>query len=172
MVRARVVAGNSDLADAFVKVRKQILQAEPDAEKLRKDVSDMRRKMREQLGSAAQSRKQQQVLFNLKQDVGGIVDIEFMVQYAALAWAHKSPKIIQYTDNIRILEALEEAGLLPAESTAQLIAAYKAYRSTGHRLALQQQEAILVGENHFIKEREQVTRLWQTLIDYDVKPQL
>ncbi|MES2674312.1 MAG: bifunctional [glutamate--ammonia ligase]-adenylyl-L-tyrosine phosphorylase/[glutamate--ammonia-ligase] adenylyltransferase [Pseudomonadota bacterium] len=171
LVRARVVAGNTELAAAFVAVRQQTLQRQPDAEKLRKEVSEMRSKMRAQLGTTGKARLQQPTLFNVKQDAGGIVDIEFMVQYAALAWAYKAPGIIQYTDNIRILEALEEAGLLPAESVAQLIAAYKAYRSTGHRLALQQQEAVLTGENHFVTEREQVTRLWQTLIDYDV-PQL
>jgi [glutamine synthetase] adenylyltransferase / [glutamine synthetase]-adenylyl-L-tyrosine phosphorylase len=171
LVRARVVAGNTELAAAFVAVRQQTLERKPDAEKLRKEVSDMRRKMRAQLGTTAKARTQQPALFNVKQDVGGIVDIEFMVQYAALAWAYKAPRIIQYTDNIRILEALEAAGLLPAESVAQLIAAYKAYRSTGHRLALQQQEAVLTGENHFVTEREQVIRLWQALIDYDV-PQL
>ena len=168
LVRARAVAGNGELAKAFAAVRQEILQRKPDPEKLRKDVSDMRHKMRSQLGSTSKVHTQQQALFNVKQDCGGIVDIEFMVQYAALAWAYKAPEIIQYTDNIRILEALEEAGLLPADSVAQLIAAYKAYRSTGHRLALQQQEAVLTGENHFVIEREQVTRLWQTLIDYDV----
>jgi glutamate-ammonia-ligase adenylyltransferase len=95
------------------------------------------------------------------------VDIEFMVQYAALAWAYKAPSIVQYTDNIRILGSLEEAALLDADSVAQLIAAYKAFRSTGHRLALQQQEAVLADDNQFKTEREQVSRLWHTLIDYD-----
>ena len=125
----------------------------------------MRRKMREQLGSAAKNRGQEIPLFDLKQDAGGIVDIEFMVQYAALAWACKAPGIIRYTDNIRILGSLEEAGLLDADSVAHLIAAYKAYRSTGHRLALQRQEAVLEGDNHFPTERQQVTELWHRLID-------
>ena len=97
------------------------------------------------------------------------MDIEFMVQYATLAWAYQAPSIVQYTDNIRILGSLEEAGLLDADSVAQLIAAYKAYRSTGHRLALQQQEAVLTGDNHFVEERTQVIHLWQTLIDFDTK---
>jgi glutamate-ammonia-ligase adenylyltransferase len=103
----------------------------------------------------------------LKQDAGGIVDIEFMVQYAALAWAYQAPKIVQYTDNIRILGSLEEAGLLDATSVAQLIAAYKAYRSTGHRLALQQQEAVLAGEGVFEVEREQVSHIWHQLIEIE-----
>ncbi|HWV15930.1 MAG TPA: bifunctional [glutamate--ammonia ligase]-adenylyl-L-tyrosine phosphorylase/[glutamate--ammonia-ligase] adenylyltransferase [Cellvibrio sp.] len=178
LVRARVVAGNGELAEAFVQVRQAILQLQRDPDQLRKDVSDMRRKMREQLGSATKSRSSPSLpntpppiaLFNLKQDLGGIVDIEFMVQYAALAWAYQAPSIVQYTDNIRILGSLEEAGLLDADSVAQLIAAYKAYRSTGHRLALQQQEAVLTGDTHFVLERGQVTHLWHTLIDYDATP--
>jgi len=167
LVRARVVAGSEVLARAFGQVRYDILTQPRDQQTLRAEVSDMRRKMREQLGSASKSRTapNSPPLFNLKQDAGGIVDIEFMVQYAALAWASQAPKIIQYTDNIRILGSLEEAGLLDAESVAHLIAAYKAFRSTGHRLALQRQEAVLEGDQHFTVERAQVTRLWHQLID-------
>ena len=171
LVRARVVAGDAGLGELFEQVRQRILTRERDLDKLRADVGDMRRKMREQLGSEAKSKPnplntpKTPVLFNLKQDAGGIVDIEFMVQYAALAWACKAPGIIRYTDNIRILGSLEEAGLLDASSVAHLIAAYKAYRSTGHRLALQRQEAVLEGDNHFPTERQQVTELWRRLID-------
>lgn len=166
LVRARVVAGSAELGEEFEAVRQRILSRERDIDKLRQDVADMRRKMREQLGSEAKSKSKNTVLFNLKQDAGGIVDIEFMVQYAALAWASKSPGIIRYTDNIRILGSLEEAGLLDAESVAQLIAAYKAYRSTGHRLALQRQEAVLEGDNHFTEERAQVMAIWDRLIGH------
>jgi [glutamine synthetase] adenylyltransferase / [glutamine synthetase]-adenylyl-L-tyrosine phosphorylase len=164
LVRARVVAGSAELGQQFEAVRQRILSRERDLEQLRKDVADMRRKMRGQLGSEAKSKATNTALFNLKQDAGGIVDIEFMVQYAALAWACKSPGIIRYTDNIRILGSLEEAGLLDADSVAHLIAAYKAYRSTGHRLALQRQEAVLEGDNHFTEERAQVTAIWDRLI--------
>jgi len=164
LVRARVVAGSQTLGGQFTQVRLNILQQQRDQDKLRKDVSDMRRKMRDQLGSGGKGKSENTPIFHLKQDAGGIVDIEFMVQYAALAWAHQAPGIVQYTDNIRILGSLEEAGLLNATSVAQLIAAYKAYRSTGHRLALQQQEAVLAGEHHFDTEREQVRHLWHQLI--------
>jgi [glutamine synthetase] adenylyltransferase / [glutamine synthetase]-adenylyl-L-tyrosine phosphorylase len=164
LVRARVVAGDAKLAEAFEQVRQNILRKPRDEEKLRKDVVDMRHKMRDQLGSASQSRQKGVALFNVKQDAGGIVDIEFMVQYAALAWAHQWPGIIRYTDNIRILESLETAGLLDADSVAQLIAAYKAYRSTGHRLALQRQDAVLEGDDQFSTERQQVNAIWQRLM--------
>jgi len=171
LVRARPVAGHSELGAAFAQVRERVLQQERDLQELRKEVSDMRRKMREQLGSEARAKRENTQIFNLKQDTGGIVDIEFMVQYAALAWAYQAPGIVQYTDNIRILGSLEEAGLLDATSVAQLIAAYKAYRSTGHRLALQQQEAVLAGEHQFDIEREQVIALWHRLIDVDLDSQ-
>jgi glutamate-ammonia-ligase adenylyltransferase len=167
LVRARVVAGSADLGEKFDQVRLAVLRQARDLPKLRHDVKDMRHKMREQLGSDAKSRRTNTPLFNLKQDAGGIVDIEFIVQYAALAWAYQAPEIVQYTDNIRILGSLEAAGLLDATSVAQLIAAYKAYRSTGHRLALQQQEAVLAGEHPFNTEREQVSRIWHQLIDVD-----
>ena len=167
LVRARVVAGSTELAEKFDQVRLAILHQQRDLPKLRQEVSDMRHKMRDQLGSEAKSKREYTALFNLKQDAGGIVDIEFMVQYAALAWAYQAPKIVQYTDNIRILGSLEEAGLLDATSVAQLIAAYKAYRSTGHRLALQQQEAVLAGEGLFEVEREQVSQLWHRLIEIE-----
>uniref|UniRef100_UPI002B4BDD23 bifunctional [glutamate--ammonia ligase]-adenylyl-L-tyrosine phosphorylase/[glutamate--ammonia-ligase] adenylyltransferase n=1 Tax=Cellvibrio fontiphilus TaxID=1815559 RepID=UPI002B4BDD23 len=171
LVRARVVAGDAALAEQFEQVRQRILSRARDLTKLRADVSEMRRKMREQLGSEAKGKNsaanaaKTPALFNLKQDAGGIVDIEFMVQYAALAWANKAPEIIRYTDNIRILGSLEAAGLLDAESVAHLIAAYKAYRSTGHRLALQRQEAVLEGDHHFLAERQQVTAVWHRLLD-------
>ncbi len=167
LVRARVVAGSPELSEEFDRVRLAILHQQRDLPKLRQEVRDMRHKMREQLGSEAKSKRENTALFNLKQDAGGIVDIEFMVQYAALAWAYQAPKIVQYTDNIRILGSLEEAGLLDATSVAQLIAAYKAYRSTGHRHALQHQEAVLAGENLFDVEREQVSHIWHQLIESD-----
>lgn len=159
-VRARPVAGNQALAARFNAVRKALLQRPRDILALRRDVITMRDKMRVHLGSGHHSAQ----LFHLKQDAGGIVDIEFMVQYAVLAWAHKAPALTQYTDNIRILETLEQTGLMAAASVAQLIEAYKAYRSTGHRLALQRQEAVLQGEDVFALERQQVSDLWQALL--------
>jgi glutamate-ammonia-ligase adenylyltransferase len=145
-----------------------VLCQQRNPEQLQTDVREMRQKMRDQLGSHKYG-VESELVFNLKQDAGGIVDIEFMVQYAVLAWAWKEPALAKYTDNIRILGALEEAGLLDPESVAHLIDAYKAYRSSGHRLALQRQEAVLhqkAGEDDpvFSTERQLVDRLWQQLL--------
>jgi len=165
LVRARVVAGNPALGEAFEQVRARVLCRVRDRATLRAEVCEMRHKMRAQLGTKPGASAEKIPRFNLKQDAGGIVDIEFMVQYAALAWAHEAPEVIQYTDNIRILGSLQSAGLLAAELVAQLIAAYKAYRSTGHRLALQRQEAVLEGEGQFAAERQMVSQLWQQLME-------
>src|SRR5690606_15496948 len=74
LVRARVVAGNETLAESFEAVRQAVLCREPDLQELRSEVRAMRQKMRDQLGSKKHHTENEEV-FNLKQDAGGIVDI-------------------------------------------------------------------------------------------------
>ncbi len=162
LVRARVVAGSPRLAAGFERVRTEVLRQKRDPDKLKAEVRDMRQKMRSHLGSSdkhAESGK-----FHLKQDAGGIVDIEFMVQYAVLAWAHADPALVRYTDNIRILGCLEQSGVLDTQEVNQLIEAYKAFRSAGHRLALQQQSSQIDG-SPFASERQAVQHCWQRLLE-------
>ena len=163
LVRARMVAGPEALAQEFAKVRRETLCQHRDPETLRREVLAMREKMREHLSSKGRGPSGQAV-FHLKQDPGAIVDIEFMVQYAILTRAESEPALTDYTDNIRLLEALSGSGRLSAQAAKQLIDAYKTYRAAGHRLALQRQEARLEGEELFIEERKAVTALWQELL--------
>ena len=74
--------------------------------------------------------------FDLKHDRGGIVDIEFMVQYAVLRWAHEHPGLTRHTDTIGILEALAAEDLLEGAKVRTLIGAYRRYLSAEHRLKL------------------------------------
>jgi len=160
LIRARPVAGSPSLAAQFYEVRHKILCQTRDHAKLKEDVTSMRDRMLKQLGSHKPDG------FHLKQDRGGIVDIEFMVQYAVLAWAHKVPALTKYTDNIRILESLEQSGLMSTQEVEQLISAYKALRSQGHRLALQQQSRLMPAEalnEPLVTAREQVTAMWDTV---------
>ncbi|WP_122564494.1 bifunctional [glutamate--ammonia ligase]-adenylyl-L-tyrosine phosphorylase/[glutamate--ammonia-ligase] adenylyltransferase [Pseudomonas viridiflava] len=165
LVRARVLTGSPDVGREVEKVRADVLGRERDLDKLRAEVSEMRAKMRDNLGSrlTAAGRGanafESSMPFDLKQDAGGIVDIEFMVQYAALAWSREHPGLLQYTDNIRILEGLEEAGLLPDADASLLREAYKAYRSAAHRQALQKQAGVVSGDQ-FHCERREVMRIW------------
>jgi Glutamine synthetase adenylyltransferase len=162
LVRARAIAGRPELMEQFGELRRRVLAQPRDPAKLQKDVVDMRQKMRSQLGS--NKKQQAEGLFNLKQDTGGIVDIEFMVQYAVLAWSHSDPSLLEYTDNIRILGCLAASGQLSAQEVNQLIEAYKAFRSLGHRLALQQQPGIVAGDQ-VESERQIVTQIWRRLLD-------
>jgi len=157
LVRARPVAGSARLGAAFEQLRLELLCGLRDEKKLRGEVVAMRDKMRAHLDKSNDKN------FDLKQGPGGIVDIEFMVQYATLAWAHKAPSIVRYTDNIRILESLSDTGLMPAHQAEHLIDAYKAYRSEGHRLALQQLPGVVNGDQ-FTAERKTVQTNWQQLL--------
>ncbi|WP_085695067.1 MULTISPECIES: bifunctional [glutamate--ammonia ligase]-adenylyl-L-tyrosine phosphorylase/[glutamate--ammonia-ligase] adenylyltransferase [unclassified Pseudomonas] len=168
LVRARVLVGSQDVGQAFEGVRAQVLGKARDPATLRQEVSEMRAKMRDNLGSKATAAGtganafEATAPFDLKQDAGGIVDIEFMVQYAALAWSQKHPPLLRWTDNIRILEELEHEGLMPVEDAALLREAYKAYRSAAHRQALQKEAGVIPGDQ-FADERRQVMRIWRGL---------
>ncbi|WP_068830213.1 bifunctional [glutamate--ammonia ligase]-adenylyl-L-tyrosine phosphorylase/[glutamate--ammonia-ligase] adenylyltransferase [Pseudomonas sp. BMS12] len=168
LVRARVLVGCARVATAFEQVRAKVLGRARDLPKLRAEVSEMRAKMRDNLGTretaagTAENAFEAAVSFDLKQDAGGIVDIEFMVQYAALAWSGQHPELHRYTDNIRILDGLRDVGLLPAADVELLQEAYKAYRSAAHRQALQKQPGKVAGDQ-FESERRSVMRLWREL---------
>ena len=168
LVRARVLVGCKQVGAAFEQVRASILCRERDLPTLRQEVSEMRAKMRGNLGTritaagTAENAFQATVPFDLKQDAGGIVDIEFMVQYAALAWSREHPAVLRYTDNIRILEGLEQDGLIPAADAALLREAYKAFRAVAHRQALQKEAGVVTGDQ-FVVERQHVRRIWSEL---------
>ncbi|WP_075188301.1 bifunctional [glutamate--ammonia ligase]-adenylyl-L-tyrosine phosphorylase/[glutamate--ammonia-ligase] adenylyltransferase [Teredinibacter haidensis] len=166
LVRARPVAGDAELTQQFNAVRQRILATEHDSTKLRTDVVEMREKMRQHLGS---DKKDDGITaFHLKQDRGGIVDIEFMVQYAVLAWAHKVSGLTKFTDNIRILDSLAQSNLMSAQEVDELTNAYKVLRSLGHRLTLQQQSNRVEVEQldgEVKTAREQVARLWKNLFE-------
>jgi glutamate-ammonia-ligase adenylyltransferase len=159
LVRARVIAGDTDLAAEFAQVRENRLQQKRDKQILATEVQEMREKMRKHLGQIGKDGK-----FPLKQGRGGIVDIEFMVQFAVLAWSCEFHQLTHWTDTIRILEVLAQVGLITEQKSQQLIEAYKLYRSAGHRLQLQNQRAE-VPATDFVECREMVTGQWHTLFD-------
>lgn len=168
LVRARVLTGNERLSAEFEQVRLEVLARQRELEHLREEVSQMRAKMRHNHGTRNTSGGLTDAAFtaacefDLKQDAGGIVDIEFMVQYAALAWSWRYPQLVTYTDNIRILDALGEANLISMDDMHLLQEAYKAYRAAAHRFALQKQRAVVDGEQ-FHSERQHVMHMWRAL---------
>ncbi len=158
LVRARQVAGDPLLAERFGRVRREILCMEREPEGLRKDVREMRERMRENLDKTRGGR------FDLKQGRGGIADIEFMVQYSVLRWAARHPELADWTDNVRLLETLARLELLPGNRAEDLTAAYKDLRAAYHRSALQEQPTT-VPEDRLVKPRERVRMLWRELME-------
>ncbi len=161
LVRARVVAGDKMLATAFEQVRHAVLSAEREPTQLRDDVLEMRQKMRTQL-RPKDTETAAHPLLDLKQGSGAIVDIEFIVQYAVLKWAHEYPELTRWPDNIRILETLQQQTLLDADTAQGLIAAYKSYRMASHRLSLAREPG-RVALAEFVAERRIVLEQWQLL---------
>jgi len=163
LVRARPVAGDKNLAEKFDAVRREILCLPRDPEKLKKDVLEMREKMRAQL-TPKDTETEKNPMFDLKQGRGAIIDIEFMVQYALLRWSHEHPTLAQWTDNIRQLESLRSESLFGAKTAEALTEAYKAYRETLHRLNLQQLPGrVLMAD--FATQRETVQLIWKSLFE-------
>jgi len=158
LVRARFVAGDVRVAEQVESIRMDILCKPRDLAVLTGEVSDMRIKMRDKLLPQKPSGEN----FHLKQDRGGIVDIEFMVQYAVLAWSSKQPSLARWSDNVRILEALGAAGYFKPEECDELAAAYIAFRSAAHQRALQQQPDLAPAQQ-FLQARAAVTHKWQQL---------
>lgn len=160
LVRARFIAGAPAVGERFDAVREEILRRPRERGDLQREVREMRERMWQALGS------RDAALFDLKKDSGGIADIEFLVQYNVLLHAHAHPVLIRYTDNIRLLAALAEAGILDPAATALLTDAYKAYRDRTHALTLQAQAAV-VAAGEFADLRAGVKRIWAALLGKD-----
>ena len=157
LVRARAVAGDPGLAKRFAELRRDILLRDRDGDALRDDVRSMRERMRSELGSHHSDR------FDLKQDPGGVADIEFMVQYGTLRWASKLGDHLQFTDNIRLLEGFGLAGLMPEADVTLLSDAFRAIRGRVHELSLQDAEGV-VGNEEFADHRHAVIGIWNRLM--------
>ena len=157
LVRARAVAGDPELGRRFADLRRDILLRDRDGDTLREEVRTMRERMRTELGSRRCGR------FNLKQDSGGVADIEFIVQYGTLGWASKLGAHLDFTDNIRLLEGFGRAGLMPHEEVTLLADAYRAYRGRIHELSLQASEAV-VGDGEFAELRQAVVGIWNRVM--------
>ena len=162
LVRARSIAGDTQLCQQFETVRCKILTQVRDENVVRDEVIKMRQKMKDHLGSSSEQKKHG--IFHLKQDAGGIVDIEFMAQYAVLAWSGTNTDLAHFSDNVRILEDAAKAGCLSSEDATALIQAYLRERAESHRLALANQ-SMQVNAADWHDTREIVCKLWQRLVD-------
>jgi len=146
LIRARAIAGEEDLQRRFEQIRRDILTRRRDLDKLRNDVATMRHQLYKARTPAPDG------AFNVKEDRGGIMDIEFLVQFLLLGHAHLHPEIIRWTDNVRQLQALSHCKIIDQQTAFALRRAYLILRAAGHRLNLRGMPA------HIEKDRFQVIK--------------
>lgn len=158
LVRARMIYGDQPLQQAFSQTRHDILSLAREESKLKTDVAEMRVKMREHLGGKKSGR------FMLKQDPGGITDVEFLAQYLVLRFSHEKPKLTRWSDNVRIFESMMAQGILDEAPAMALTQAYTTMRDQIHHRNLLNLDAD-VAEEKLTKERELVKALWHEWLE-------
>jgi glutamate-ammonia-ligase adenylyltransferase len=155
LLRARPVAGDQNLREAFEAIRRRTLRTAVHRDTLRADVREMRIRMRRELSKSGAGQ------FDIKQDAGGIADIEFLVQYGVLAAADAFPDLLTHTDNIRQLEGLAQVGVLERATAHWLTDTYIGYRTVLHHMSLEGQGDRVVEAGPYTDTRARVTAIWR-----------
>jgi glutamate-ammonia-ligase adenylyltransferase len=158
LLHARAVAGSPALRAQFERIRLEIITGAVRRGTLAAEVRSMRERMRRELSKAKAGE------FDMKQDPGGIADIEFLAQYWALEWAGRHPAVAMFSDTIRQLETLASGDLVPQATVDVLTRAYRAYRERGHHRSLQDSGSV-VPDGEFVAERAAVRRIWEQTFD-------
>jgi glutamate-ammonia-ligase adenylyltransferase len=143
LTRARFVAGDPSIGESFEKIRTEILCQRRDRAKLREEVRAMRQKMFDNLSSRGNDE-----IFDLKQDFGGLIDVEFAVQYLVLAHACDFPQLTGNLGNIALLRIAAECGLVPADIAEASRDAYREYRHQQHQRRLNNLDSRVAAAPH------------------------
>jgi glutamate-ammonia-ligase adenylyltransferase len=159
LTRARYVAGDRELGAAFEDLRVSILRQTRDVPALRADVLEMRSRMRE-------GHPNRSGLFDIKHDAGGIVDVEFAVQYLVLAHAAERSALTGNIGNIALLTLAEQLGLIRPALGAAAADAYRTYRRRQHGLRLRGERYARVDAAELAPERAAVGALWSAVFGH------
>jgi len=158
LIRARPIAGDPGLCREFEDIRTAMLCRSRDPQTLRTEVMAMRERMH------AAQKPHDPGQYNLKHDPGGMIDVEFMVQYAVLRWAHEHPELIRHRANISLIEALEHRGLLDPAPAELLRTAYREYLAAEQRLKLMERQP-LVDRAALGDTPSKVAALWREQVE-------
>ena len=126
----RHICRDAAVGKAFERIRCEVLQQPRDLARLKDEVLAMRQKMLD-------GHPNPSGLFDIKHDRGGIIDVEFMVQYLVLAHAHQHVELTRNSGNLALLKSAAKLGLIAAELAEQVRKAYRQYRRWQHALRLQ-----------------------------------
>ncbi len=142
----------------FEQIRKEALALPRIKSTLQEEVRTMRERMHKELLSPEPE------MFDLIQDKGGIVDIEFLIQYLVLLKSYEHAELLKWTDNVRILETLTQTNVIDKDIAIFLKEAFLTYRSEVHRLRLQEKPT-LVPENELYDLRKEVKKIWKSFLE-------
>ncbi len=157
LTRARFSAGDTTIGAAFEDIRCEILCQPRDLATLREEVVTMRLKMLDAHGGKSTHLSEN---FDLKQDRGGLIDVEFVVQYLVLGHACEHPELTANKGNLALLKMAGKVGLIPAELAERVRVAYREFRRLQHQLRLNNQPARV--DAAAVAERIAAVRaLWQ-----------
>ena len=155
MTRARSCSGETSLREKLEAVREEVINAPRDHSALKEEIIAMRNKL-----SAARPVKPE--VFDVKHSAGGMVDVEFAVQYLVLAFASQQPSLLANVGNIQLLELSEQAGLLPTGVGVAAANAYRALRKVQHQARLDEL-ATQIPLTEAREWREDVLALWRAV---------
>lgn len=159
LTRARFCAGDKEIGDAFEVIRHDVLTQQRDLAKLREEVAAMRQKMLDAHPNTSG-------LFDLKHDRGGIIDVEFMVQYLVLAHASAHAELTGNIGNIALLNLLGELGLVDGKKAAEVAAAYRLYRRLQHGIRLQGESRARTPATEVNDQIQAVLDLWKQVFQH------
>jgi len=157
------VAGSAELMQAFEAARLDVLTQAVRREQLRTDIRDMRERMRRELSRAGAGE------FDLKQDRGGLADIEFLAQYWVLKHAADYPPLTTFPDTIRMLESVGSAALVDHGVIDRLIDTYRDYRAVLHRRTLEGHTRVVPAGDH-APTAAWVGAIWEAVMVQDTEP--
>ncbi len=157
LTRARFCAGDRALAAPFDAIRNEILALPRDRAALKAEIIAMRDKMRGEKKDRADA-------LDLKHTRGGIIDVEFIVQYLILAYSHEHPEFLGNLGNFALLTRAAALGILDESIAAQVGKAYLAYRERQHRARTNNEPKTWIAPDEFAAEREAVSAAWQSLL--------
>jgi glutamate-ammonia-ligase adenylyltransferase len=157
LTRARFSAGDPQIGAAFEAVRIEVLRQRRDLSKLRDEVLAMRQKMVDTHGNKSD-------LFDLKHDRGGLIDVEFIVQFLVLGHSHDHERLTGNLGNIALLGIAGEIGLIPVDLAAKVQVAYREYRRLQHGLRLNNANRARVAPKSIAEHIDAVRALWRTVL--------
>jgi glutamate-ammonia-ligase adenylyltransferase len=135
-----------------------VLRQQRDAANLKQEVAAMRQKMRD-------AHPGREGIFDLKHDAGGMIDIEFIVQYLVLRHAHTYPQLTANSGNIALLKLCGELGLIDAGLAQQSADAYRYFRKLQHKARLQGEEKARVAPALVEQQLAASRALWNSLFE-------